>query len=71
MDFTGLREGYKLPAPVLLRGFQLVHFVVPAVMAEKKSSKKGGVKIKLKIPDGCFSYSCYCCGGGIYDTTKQ
>jgi hypothetical protein len=42
MDFTGLSEGYKLPAPVLLRGFQLVHFVVPAVMAEKKSSKMGG-----------------------------
>jgi hypothetical protein len=47
MDFTGLREGYKLPAPVLLRGFQLVHFVVPAVTAEKNKFKNGGVKIKL------------------------
>ena len=42
MDFTGLSEGYKLPAPVLLGGFQLVHFVVPAVMAEKKVTKMWG-----------------------------
>ncbi len=43
MDFTGLSEGYKLPAPVLLGGFQLVHFGVPAVMAEiKKVQKMGG-----------------------------
>ncbi len=47
MDFTGLSEGYKLPAPVLLGRFQLVHFVVPAVKAEKKKFKNGGVKIKL------------------------